>query len=199
MNVKLRDYKDNWENIKNATMTTINKSTGKYPDSEWKRKLLLSEHSPIRKLKVGWVWEDIMSWVSVHFVRHKTGIEHFVSSKRSDRNGIPREELSQCELVNHECDANAQALIFMSRKRLCHCASTETRQAMVKLLDDIVAPIEPELRSVCVKECVYRNGFCPEMFSCGYNHTKAFEKELKEYLKGIESQVNKNTLISDVC
>lgn len=73
MKVELRDYIDMWQSIKNATLNTISKNKGAYPDSEWKRKLLLSEHSPIRKLKIGWRWVDIKSWVSVHFVRHKFG------------------------------------------------------------------------------------------------------------------------------
>ena len=39
-----------------------------------------------------------------------------------------------------------------------------------------------------VRECVYRYGLCPEMFSCGYNKTKAFEKELADYLQGFQEQ-----------
>lgn len=66
MKAKIRDYVDNWQNIKNATMTTINKDSGVYPNSEWKRRLLLSEHSPIRKLTIGWKWYDLKYWVSVH-------------------------------------------------------------------------------------------------------------------------------------
>ena len=56
-------------------------------------------------------------------------IEHIVTTKRTDRTGVSRDELEQGSLVNHECDANAQALINISRKRLCHCASPETRKA----------------------------------------------------------------------
>ena len=36
--------------IKSACMTTISKQAGtKEPSSEWKRRLLLAEHSPIRR------------------------------------------------------------------------------------------------------------------------------------------------------
>lgn len=183
MKVKLRDYIDNWQNIKNATMNTIGKEEGKYPNSEWKRRLIMSEHSPIRKLRIGWIWNDLKYWVSVHLVRHKYGIEHFVTTQRTDRTGITRDELPQASLVNHECEANAQALINISRKRLCHCASLETRQAWIEVKEE-VAKVEPELASCMVKECVYR-GFCPEMFTCGYHKTEAYQKELKEYRKGI--------------
>lgn len=172
-------HEDTWQEVKDATMNTIGKNTGKYPDSKWKRQLLLSEHSPIRLLKFRWRWFNLKSWVSVHFVRHKIGIDHFVKTQRTDRTGINRDELPQGALVNHEADANAQALINISRKRLCSCASPETRIAWQEVKDE-VAKTEPELASCMVKECIYR-GFCPEMFSCGYTDTEAYRKELYEY------------------
>lgn len=121
-------------------------------------------------------------------------IEHFVATQRTDRTGINRDELEQGNLVNHECDANAQALINISRKRLCHCASPETRKAW-QLVKDEVGKIEPELAKCMVKECVYRNGLCPEMFPCGYNKSEAFEKELKDYLEIKKDNINKKTNI----
>ena len=179
MYIEWLKHEDNWQDIKNATMNTIGRSTGAYPDSEWKLKLIRAEHSPIRKLRFSWRWQDLPYWVSVHFVRHKIGIEHFVKSQRTDRTGIDRKVLEQGALVSHECEANAQALITISRKRLCSCASPETRQAW-QLVRDKVAECEPELARCMVRECVYR-GFCPEMFGCGYDKTEAFKKELEEY------------------
>lgn len=173
-------HEDNWAEIKNATMTTIGKSTGKYPDSAWKRRLIMAEHSPIRKMKFSWKWENLPYWVSVHFVRHKIGIEHFVRTQRSDRTGVERDQLPQGALVTHECEANAQAMINISRKRLCNCASKETREAW-QLVKNAVKLYEPELASCMVKECVYR-GFCPEMFGCGYADTMEFKIERDEYL-----------------
>lgn len=194
MKVNLKYYRDYWQDIKDSTMNTIGKNTGKYPTSEWKHKLLLSEHSPIRKLKISWKWIDLKSWVSVHLVRHKVGIEHFVSSQRTDRTGIDRNKLPQDSLVNHECEADAQALINISRKRLCNCASLETRQAWQEVKNKVLE-VEPELASCMVKECVYRNGLCPEMFPCGYNKTEAFEKELKYYLGIKIGDINDKTNI----
>ena len=194
MKVYLKHYRDYWQDIKDATMNTIGKNTGKYPTSEWKRNLILSEHSPIRKLKISWKWEQLKYWISVHIVRHKHGIEHFVSTQRTDRTNVNRDELPQNSLVNHECEANAQALINISRKRLCSCASLETRQAWQEVKNK-VAEVEPELAKCMVRECVYRNGFCPEMFPCGYNKTEAFEKELKDYLETKKDNINKKTNI----
>lgn len=184
MKVVIREYLDRWQSIKNATLNTISLNKGSYPDSEYKRKLLISEHSPIRKLTFGWRWEELKSWVSVHITRHKIGIDHFVSTRRTDRTGIDRNALRQDEHVNHECEANAQAIINISRKRLCHCASLETREAWKMFLDEVVKPNEPELYSVCVKECVYR-GFCPEFKTCNYHKTDKYKQELAEYRKGI--------------
>ena len=172
-------HEDNWQDVKNATMTTVGMSTGKYPDSQWKLKLIRAEHSPIRKLKFSWRWKDLPYWVSVHFVRHKIGIEHFVKTQRSDRTGVDRSELPQGAFVTHECEADGQALINISRKRLCSCASPETRAAW-QLVKDEVARVEPELAKCMVRECVYR-GWCPEMFGCGFDKTKKFREELAEY------------------
>ena len=188
MKIDIFDHQDNWQGIKDATMNTIGKTTGKYPTSEWKRKLIMSEHSPIRRLKFYWRWKDIKYWVSVHLVRHKFGIEHWVNTQRTDRTGIDRNELPQGALVNHAAEADAQALINISRKRLCMCASHETRQAWQAVKNE-VAEVEPELASCMVRECVYRNGLCPEMFTCGYNKTEAFKKELDAYVKGMEGQM----------
>lgn len=172
-------HEDNWQDVKDATMNTIGKSTGKYPDSDWKLKLLKAEHSPIRKLKFSWRWVDIPYWVSVHLVRHKVGIEHFVKTQRSDRTGEDRNELPQGTLISHECEADAQALINISRKRLCTCASPETRNAW-QLVKEEVKKVEPELAKCMVKECVYR-GFCPEMFGCGYDKTEQYTIDVTEY------------------
>ena len=176
-------HEDNWQDVKDTTMNTIGKDTGKYPSSEYKRKLILSEHSPIRRIKFYWRWVDLKSWVSVHFVRHKFGIDHWVTTQRTDRTGVNRDELPQGALVNHAAEANAQALINISRKRLCNCASKETREAWQAVKDE-VAKVEPELAECMVRECIYR-GFCPEMFGCDYDKTKEFEKKLKKY-RGVE-------------
>lgn len=179
---------DNWQEVKDATMNTIGYETGKYPDSLWKRKMLFCEHSPIRKIRFSWRWKDLMYWVSVHLVRHWLGIVHFVTTQRTDRTGEDRNEKSQSAFVTHEVDVNAQATINISRRRLCNCASKETRDAWLAAKAEI-AKVEPEVAASMVRECVYRNGLCPEMFTCGFNKTEAFQKELMEYIEPIKDQV----------
>lgn len=169
-----------WRDVADAARTTIRMEEGeKEPGSSWKRRILLSEHSPIRQMMFKWKWVNLKYWVSVHFVRHKIGIEHFVSTQRTDRTGVNRDETQQSAPVNHECFANAQALIFISRKRLCRQALPETTAAW-RLVLEHVKKCEPELYSVCVPECVYR-GFCPEFKCCGYAATAAFQRALASY------------------
>jgi len=132
--------------------------------------MLYSEHSPLRQLIIKWKWINLKYWVSVHLVRHNIGILHYVGTQRTDRTGVNRDDLLQSNLVTHECEANAQAIINISRKRLCKQASKETRDAWTDFLGQL-SEYEPELANVCVAECIYRNGFCPEFKPCGYNQS----------------------------
>lgn len=201
MRVEIKWAEDMWQQIKDATMTTIGKDKGSYPDHDWKLKLLMAEHSPIRLGSVIVKIYDAPQFVHGHLVRHSngaipfdpSGIVLFVSSLRSDRNDYD-EVPNRNTLQSATYYFNFQALINVSRRRLCNCASYETRKAFGMIRDEIVK-FEPEAASRMVKECVYRNGLCPEMFTCKYNKTKAFEEELKEYIKGFENQICDKTNI----
>ena len=172
--------KGSWEDVMDSARTTVGKdAVNREPSYAWKKRILLAEHSPIRQLTFKWKWSNLPYWVSVHIVRHWLGILHFVSTSRTDRTGIDRTKLPQDNPVDHECEANVQALINISRKRMCNKASKETHDAWL-LVHDELCLIEPVVASVMVPECVYR-GFCPEFKSCGYASTEAFINRLKEY------------------
>ena len=174
------EYTDVWVKVKRAARTTINKEgEGLYPSDNWKKTILQAEHSPIRKIKFSWKWKGLKSWVSVYFVRHKIGIEHWVTTQRSDRTGINRDKSSQDTPVSHECEADAQALINISRRRLCKQAAKETREAWIEVKNE-VDKLDPVLASCMVPECIYR-GFCPEFKSCGYVNTAEYKKALEAY------------------
>lgn len=180
MKIEWSEWVDVWPKVKRAARTTVSKEgEGVYPSPSWKKTILLAEHSPIRKIKFAWKWSELKSWVSVHFVRHKHGIEHWVTTQRTDRTGVDRDSSPQNAPVSHECEANAQALIFISRRRLCAQASPETRNAWQEVKAE-VQKVDPVLASVMVPECIYR-GFCPEFKSCGYVETAAYRKALEEY------------------
>lgn len=91
--------------------------------------------------------------------------------------------MSQSNLVEHEFLANAQALINISRKRLCNQASKETREAWKEILESIKGD-QPELYTVCVPDCIYR-GWCYEYKSCGYHKTEQYQQRLIEYRNSI--------------
>ena len=153
-----------WLRAKQCTLNTVGKKSTKLPPDEWKVKLLESEHSPIRTLMF-LIKMEIPYWVSVHFCRHKIGVEHFVQTQRTDRTGVNRNELPQGQMVSHMMWLNAGALIYMARKRLCKQASKETREVMQEIVRQVLET-NPEFKSVLVPNCVYRNGKCTEFYSC---------------------------------
>lgn len=183
----------NWSEVLDAARFTVNKcDLEKEPSEEFKTRILTAEHSPIRSLIFMVTLYNVPTWVSQHIARHDKfaghtmregeADEHFVATQRSDRTGVDRSGLSQEELVDHRILLNAHDLITISKKRLCNCASPETRFVWQKVKEE-VAKIEPELASRMVRECVYR-GFCPEMNCCGFNKTQDYNDELFYYRIG---------------
>ena len=177
-----------WKRALNAARRTIGKEPlNKEPSESWRAKMLLAEHSPIRLVEFEWTWKDIMQWVTTHLVRHHEGCEKFVHTQRGDRRAIldeynvsSRNELPQGATNDMDMTANAQALISISRKRLCNCASKETREAW-KQVQDAIREVDPVMADKMVPECIYR-GFCPEFMNpCGYANTEKYQQDLKKY------------------
>ena len=186
--VEITDFNVDWLKIKSACMTTISKAAGKMPNDEWKRKILMAEHSPIRRGNISWKWEEIPYAISTHFVRHHEGCEKFVGTEREDRTGVNREERSQMNYVPMEMDANIQALINISLKRLCTCADPTTRKYWEKVLEAIKEYDENIYRQ-CVPQCI-RCGGCPEFYPCGF-FEKFAEQLTKEELINMQERYNK--------
>lgn len=156
--------------LENARGTMGKESTGKEPSSEWKSKMCLCRHSPLESVVFKIRFEGIPSWVSVHLVRHKIGVTHYVSSQRDDRNlerKTPRAELPQGTLVNHTMVINAQEIIQISKKRLCNCASPETREAWGLVRLEMSKIGEVELAGAMNPECFWCGYQCPELKGCG--------------------------------
>ena len=164
-----------WQWMKTCTLNTVGKVSAKAPTSEWIKKLLKAEHSPMREIWFG-IKMTIPYWVSVHFVRHHIGVNHYVQTQRNDRQDkYDRSQAPQGEMVTHIMSLNAQELIFMSHKRLCSQASPETHAVMQEICRQVIE-ICPEFEGLLVPLCVYRNGLCEEMYPCG-----AAEALLKKY------------------
>lgn len=132
---------------------------------------LESEHSPIRACILEVNMFDIPYFSSVHFTRHKIGVEHYVTSNRPDRAG---KERSVDDKVNHRMVINCQALISMARRRLCYKASAETRSIMLDV-QQLIADISEYgqvLSNALMPDCRYRK-HCHELKSCGWYERNA--------------------------
>lgn len=130
-------------------------------------------HSPMRTQLFYIEMKNIPSFVSVHFVRHKIGVEHFVLSKRDDRFGDNNTE-NRLTPINHSMLINAESIVNMSRKRLCSKAHEETRIIM-EFIKYEMFNIDEDLYTYMVPECVFRNHACPELKSC--NASKVWKLE----------------------
>ncbi len=162
---------EDWARCLLLARETQGKEGLKVPSSEWREKMIRAEHSPMRTLMFTIEMRDIPYFSSVHFVRHKFGVEHYVKSQRvNPERGGERQDA----LVNHIMDINAQALINMARKRLCTRADPVTRSIMEQI-KAAVTEKDPIIGKYLVPDCVYRGG-CFEFKSCGY-----YEQYLKQF------------------
>ena len=144
-----------------CSMTTDSESRMTLP------RIYKNEHSPMRTQMFAVSMYGIPGFVHVHFRAHKQGIEHYVKTLRDDRGGTGKED--RWTPTNHGMLLNAQALINLSRKRLCYKAHDETRKVMI-LIRDSVKLVDPDLYERMVPDCVYRN-CCHEDKPCGYFDT----------------------------
>lgn len=180
-----------WDLVLDLARLTVNKDRiFKLPSDAFKKDILLAEHSPIRSLQYVIEIKNIPSWVSQHIARHdsfayhcvrdSSGDVHFVGTSRTDRTGVNRSDLPQDAPVNHTIYCNANDLINISIKRLCCCASKETREVW-QAVKDAIEKIDKPMADAMVPTCIYR-GFCPEgKRCCGYVNTEAYKKRLEEY------------------
>lgn len=196
------EQETSWKRALNAARRTIGKKPlDKEPSDVWKKRVIMAEHSPIKLVEYRISFTDLRQWVGVHLLRH----EHLlpmIHSQRADRRedidklveGVmsileediksspdfnKRDYMFQGEANDQDFYVNAQTLINISRKRLCACASKETREAWM-LVKNAIAEIDPIMASFMVANCVYR-GRCPEMKTCGYYLTEKHHKEVEDY------------------
>ena len=172
-----------WTDVLNAARFTQRKElkSGE-PSVTWKRKIIRSEHSPLRCLMFNIDLYDIPRFVSDHLVRH-VHAQPFVSTGRSDvlKENPPREEQKMTDLYNTRLFLSAQEIINISRVRLCCKAEKTTREIWEQVIKTL-SLIEPELAAACVPNCIYRR-FCPEIKSCGKINTESFKIELNDYIE----------------
>lgn len=85
---------------------------------------------------------------------------------------------------------NAEAIINMSRKRLCKKASKETREAWTEVLLEL-NKVDTELVKHCVPQCVFRGGICSEPKTCGWIYGSEGQTVLKEYVNMLQRTKNR--------
>ena len=190
-----------WNRALNAARKTWGKNKiEKEPSEEWKKMALMAEHSPIKLVEYTISFKDLRQWVGVHLLRHPFVLP-FIHTQRVDKRDLDeyvdkvmsilsddvkndpsfnkRDYLFQGQTNDQDFVVNAQTLINISKKRLCNCASKETRDAW-KAVQEAIREFDPVMASFMVPSCVYR-GFCPEKDSCGYWKTKKFNKDVNDY------------------
>ena len=164
MKTIIKNFNVNWLDIKNACRRTVYMGDSRLePTSEWKRKLLICRHSPLRIGSVLWKSEDVPFYVMGHIVRHNVGCTPFVSTSREDRTGVPRNERKQTDFVDMQMIANIEALINISERRLCTCADPTTKKYWEAVLEAI-REYDEDIFWACVPQCI-RCGACVEPFS----------------------------------
>lgn len=157
--------KGDWEEVVNDCRTTVGKAElGREPSAAFKRGILIAEHTPIRDIIIKWRWKGIKYWITGHWARHKW--EKYIRSQRTDRTGIPRDDLPQSSPVDFTGEANTQHLIDTFRRRLCGMADPQTREYAEDFKTSL-RPVQKEIAEVLVPNCVYRCG-CPEVGGCSF-------------------------------
>lgn len=193
MKTTIKNFNVNWQEIKNACRQTVNMGDSKIePNTEWKRKLLICRHSPLRLGTVLWQSEGVLSYVMGHIVRHNVGCTPFVGTSREDRTGVPRDERKQTDPVNMQMVANIEALMNISERRLCMCADKKTREYWEAVVEAI-REYDEDIAWAMVPQCV-RCGACVEPFSnCKFydNFSKGLnEEEQKDIIKRYDAYNN---------
>lgn len=160
---KLLSVKGSWNEILDAARNTVSKEgLNKEPSKKFKRGILIAEHSPIRSRLFKWKWKNLPSFCATHFARHHSGFEKWISSQRNDRqNKYDRESAPQNAPVSFIGEANTQALINMSRVRLCFSADPTTRKKMEELKKEI-RQADEEIAWAMVPSCIRAFGCVEE-------------------------------------
>lgn len=121
-------------------------------------------------------------WVTAHGFDKDRGIDTCINeADKIDRLPERFDRYAPTDLAGV---MNAEAIINMSRKRLCAKASMETREIWEQVVDALKG-VDPDLANHCVKPCVHC-GFCRERPKCGFTNTERYKEERENYLRLFE-------------
>lgn len=159
---------EDWDEVKRRALVTAGLKKVKTPPSfEWRQKMLLARHSPIRYLTISFYIEGLPYWVSNELCRHHAGIEKFVKSQRNDRqDDYDRNAARQDAPVNLIVDFNAEGFLTFCNKRLCGKASAEMQKLALEMARQLTQS-NPEFKGLLVPMCTHCGGVCYELEPCG--------------------------------
>ena len=165
MKTEIIKIKGDWEDVVDGCRETVSKPPlGHEPSEEFKEKILIAEHEPIREIEIKWRWRSIAYWIAMHWKTHIWPGR--TNTQRDDRTGINRDDSPQNEPVTFTGRANPQHLIDTFRKRLCFKAHARTRKYAISLKKTLLQyKMLKQISGVLVPNCVYRAG-CPELMMC---------------------------------
>lgn len=182
LTAKVTDIGSDYRYVGDRARTTINLDGGdKEIQENYMYKMYRCEHTPIRTRRFLVQFVNIPYSIAMHLVRHTQGVIPFVSTGRDDRIEITESTIRDRDNipVRLDMECNAQALINISRKRLCTQAHVNTRNAW-KLIKELVMELDMPLGANMVADCVYR-GQCFEYKPCEFDETKGFKNLRKAY------------------
>ena len=166
MLTKIIKIKGDWEEVVNDCRATVSKPPlGHEPSTEFKKRMMIAEHEPIRDIIVKFRWSGMKYWTAMHWKTHiwpgRTNTQRNDRQSNYDRNKAPQDMP-----VDFTGDPNLQHLIDTWRKRLCYMAHPETRGYAEDFKIEL-RQYEPEASDALVPNCVYRCG-CPENGKCKF-------------------------------
>ena len=164
-----------WKLVDHCAKMTMGKDVEGSDDIEVVKRHINRQHSPIRAKIYSIDILNVKYWVAMHLVRHKVGVEFFVSTQRDDRGNNPkdRDDAKQGNLVNMTMVINLQALINMAERRLCTQAHKDTR-AVMRLIVEELRKVDTLAAKALLPYCGTHGGVCHEDKPCGC--CEAFKK-----------------------
>ena len=153
INVQLKGL--TWLEILNIARATQGKGKSlKEPSTEWIAKIVKSEHSPIR-FRQYYITATMPYWVAMHLRTHWVGVTAHelagicITSSRTDITGMDRDPN---RMVTMYTLMNVQAVLNISKARLCSKASPETVAVWADILTTI-GLLDPEVAAACGPSC----------------------------------------------
>lgn len=167
MKVTLLKYPtdEDWALARRCALITMGKKPVNAPDSDWRWAILRARHSPIRVLNYAFLIEGIPSNTATHLARHVHAVP-FISSLRNDRQDRMDGDAARRDTpVDMILYCNAEELMTIANKRLCHKAAERTQEAVRMMCREAFGKT-PEIATELVPMCVRCGNTCHEMYPC---------------------------------